>query len=244
MNALALSDINVLIAHALHPQGHWIKRPGAAISIALHGIAIGAVILFAGHANAPPPDRAIELVLAPPAPPKLIVPPEPPKVLQPVRAPEPVHRAAPTPVRQAPAPRPAVVTQPTTPTPVAATETAPEPTPPAPPAPPVAAAPHAVGMSGIPTDYVNEVYQRINGAASGNYPRAARSMHIEGQVKYTLTLKPDGSLVNCHIQSSGQSVLDAAAEQAVRAAAPFPKLPDLGGTSYELTGVIGYQLDG
>jgi protein TonB len=98
-------------------------------------------------------------------------------------------------------------------------------------------------MSGIPTNYVNEVYARINAAASGNYPRLARSMHLEGQVRYTLTLKPDGTLVSCRISTSGQTVLDAAAEQAIRAAAPFPGLPDLGGSSYELTGAIGYQLD-
>lgn len=243
MNALTLSDSNALAVQALHPRGHWIFHRSAVASILLHGIAIGALILFTREIEVPPADRAIELVLPPPEPPKPLVPPEPPKVLQPARAPEPVHRAALAPPRhEAPAPQP--VATPVTPTPSAAAEPAAvKPSPPAPPAPVAPPAPRAVGMSGIPTNYVNDVYSRINAAASGNYPRLARSMHLEGQVRYTLILKPDGSLVKCHIETSGQDVLDAAAEQAIRAAAPFPALPDLGGSSYELNGVIGYQLD-
>ena len=35
---------------------------------------------------------------------------------------------------------------------------------------------------------------------------------------------------------------DAAAEEALKAAAPFPKLPDLGAASYRLAGAIVYRL--
>ena len=98
-------------------------------------------------------------------------------------------------------------------------------------------------MEGIPTDYVSQVYARINASAAGNYPRAAKMRHLEGRIVYKLTLSPEGKLLKLDLQTSGESVLDDAAEAAIRAAAPFPHLPDLGGSTYQLTGAIVYKLD-
>lgn len=96
-------------------------------------------------------------------------------------------------------------------------------------------------MEGIPSDYVNQVYAKINGNAAGHYPRAAQLQHLEGRITYRITLSPDGRLLKLELRPSGESVLDQAAEEAIRASAPFPKLPDLGGDAYQLSGVIAYQ---
>ncbi|WP_175038455.1 TonB family protein, partial [Burkholderia stagnalis] len=113
---------------------------------------------------------------------------------------------------------------------------------PARPAAPSTPAPaRVIGQEGIPSDYVRQVFERINRSAIDRYPRLARLKHLDGRVGYRLVLAPDGTLVRCDIQTSGEDTLDAAALDAIRAAAPFPKLPDLGGSSYVLKGAILYQ---
>jgi protein TonB len=244
MNTLALPDSGGLLVESSRMSERWWARPGAVVSIALH---LAAAV--SGHREAPPPvDHAIELVLTPPEPPKPLVQPPPPKAppvkLQPPK-PAPVQR--PTPVaRRLTVPTTAekaeVAAPPTPPDDTAKPTTEPV-APAAPPAPPAAPAPRNIGMEGIPTDYVSQVYARINASAAGNYPRAAKMRHLEGRIVYKLTLSPEGKLLKLDLQTSGESVLDDAAEAAIRAAAPFPHLPDLGGSTYQLTGAIVYKLD-
>lgn len=244
MNAIALSHPSDTLVESSRMSGRWWARPGALVSIALH---VAAAVALSGHRDEPKPvDRAIELVLAPPEPPKPLVPPPPPPKAPPVQLqppkPAPVHRAAPvarrltvpTTAEKAEVAAPPVDATPAKPTTEAAA-------PPAPPAPAAPAAPRNIGMEGIPTDYVNQVYAKINGSAAGHYPRAAKMRHLEGRIGYRLTLSPEGKLLKLDLQSSGESVLDEAAEQAIRAAAPFPHLPDLGGSSYQLSGAIVYK---
>ncbi|MGZ2749365.1 TonB family protein [Burkholderia stagnalis] len=250
-----------LPAASARPAGiaaRWRDARGPAASVALHALALAALVAWSTHApDKPPTERTIELVLT-----QAVPEPAQPRPLQPKVQPAPPLRravAAPPETHAARAPAP-------TPTPRAAApaETAPRPVQPAPAAPAAEPAPSAapaaqadaparpaapgtpaparvIGQEGIPSDYVRQVFERINRSAIDRYPRLARLKHLDGRVGYRLVLAPDGTLVRCDIQTSGEDTLDAAALDAIRAAAPFPKLPDLGGSSYVLKGAIVYQ---
>jgi protein TonB len=59
------------------------------------------------------------------------------------------------------------------------------------------------------------------------YPSSARRLHLEGRVVVVFTLHADGSVGDLWVdQSSGVPMLDAAALDGVRRAAPFPR-PDV-----------------
>lgn len=224
---------------------------GVLISSLLHGgVALLAWNLASSHRAPKAVDTVVELIRV--APPKAITPPPPP--------PEPAKPQA-KPVSLAP-PRPvaASVPQPKTVSALAASaETTSAPATPAPAAPigpvaPVAPAPapvaaarpaapasKVVSTEGIPTDYVNQVYARIN--RNTDYPQAARQRRQQGRVAYVLTLDPQGALLKVELQPSGVEALDEAARQAIERAAPFPKLPDLGGSTYLLAGNIVFKLN-
>ncbi|WP_156924387.1 TonB family protein [Derxia gummosa] len=228
------------------------RKLAIAVSLALHA---GALLYLWNwsHEPAPPPvpERVIEMVIAPPEPPKPIEPPkiEPPKPVEKVKTIEPPRAAPPRPA-PVPVPAPSAVPTPAPVTPSVAEaphEPAPAPAPPAPPAP--APAPQAAARPGppnspdaIPTDYANQVFARINRIASGRYPKAAMLRRQEGRIGYRLTLAQDGTLLSYELDKCGIDALDAAAEEALKAAAPFPKLPDLGAASYRLAGAIVYRL--
>lgn len=62
------------------------------------------------------------------------------------------------------------------------------------------------------------------------YPASARLTGIEGRVVIRLTISSSGSLLKVSVvKSSSYPVLDNAALQAVRSAAPFPKFPSVAG---------------
>jgi protein TonB len=234
--------------HALHPAytgaPHWLRRPGAAATVLIHGAALLAVFGWSSTVVRPPaPPPVVELIRIRPEPPREITPPQP----QPAR--DKVALSAPRPVAQPQAqPRTVDVS-------AAQAEAQTPPAPPvqaAPPAPvvpaaaapvaaPAPAAPRQIATEGIPTDYVNQVYARIN--RNADYPREARMRRQQGKVGYRLTLNPDGTLVTFDIQSSGVEALDEAARDAIRRAAPFPRLPDLGGSSYLLAGNIVFKIN-
>ncbi len=232
-------------------------RAGTAISIALHGAALGA-LWFASTQPSPPPlrERTIELTFAPPEPVRPTV-----ALAAPSPVAQPQARRASTPAAAPPrrvgaAPAQAAVVAPATasPTPVAPSSAAPigaaanAATPADAPAASAAATaaarsvPHTVGMAGIPSDYVTKVFERINRYAADSYPRAARLRREEGRVAYRLTLDAEGRVQRVDITPSGNDDLDAAAREAIKSAAPFPKPPDLGASAYQLAGAIVYQL--
>lgn len=228
--------------------GSWLRRPGTAASVALHGAALLAIwALSSGVVKVPAVPPAVELIRLQPEPKPELTPPKP----QPV-ADKPLALAPPKPVTQAvPVPKTVAAsaaqaetyTPPATPVQVApigpVTPTTPAPA--QPPAPPAAAAPRQISTEGIPTDYVNQVYARIN--SNTDYPREAKMRHQQGKVGYKLTLNPQGALISFDIQSSGVEALDEAARDAIRRAAPFPRLPDLGGSSYLLAGNIVFKIN-
>jgi protein TonB len=227
---------------------NWLRRPGAVATVAIHGAALLAVWSWSSgivKPTAAPP--VIELIRIAPEPKQITLPkPEPVKD-------KPVALAPPKPAAP-PLPAPKTVE-----TSAAQAETYTPPAPPVNPTPPgpvtpaqpapvaqsaplaVAPAPKQISTEGIPTDYVNQVYARIN--RNADYPREAKMRRQQGKVGYRLTLNPDGSLVSFDIQSSGVEALDEAARDAIRRAAPFPRLPDLGGSSYLLAGNIVFKIN-
>lgn len=230
----------------------WRRYRGVLISSLLHG---GVALLAWNLASTHPAPKAVATVveLIRVAPPKAIVPPPPPPTepqAKPVSLapPRPVAVAVPQPKTvEAPAASAETYTAPAMPAPAApigpVTPVAPAPAPaPAPaaakPAPPAS---KVVSTEGIPTDYVNQVYARIN--RNADYPQAAKQRRQQGKVGYVLTLDPHGALLKVEIQPSGVEALDEAARQAIERAAPFPTLPDLGGSSYLLAGNIVFKLN-
>jgi periplasmic protein TonB len=74
--------------------------------------------------------------------------------------------------------------------------------------------------------YMRGWSDRVERVGNLNYPEEARRRGLHGDVLLTVVLSLDGSIKSIEvIQSSGQKVLDAAAERIVRLAAPFPPAP-------------------
>ncbi len=236
MTVIALPHPNDIFVESSEIGKRWWQSFSTVGSLVAHGLLIAAIWALSTHVPPEsPPDHAIELVLVPPEPKELVVPPPPkpepqkpqPKVTPPKPAPVPVQRTVPAMAEKA-----EVAAPPPPPEPVKAE---PVETPPSPPP-----RPRVISNDGIPSDYVNQVYSRINSRTT--YPRVAKLRGDEGRVVYKITLSPQGELLKYDIQSSGNEVLDKAAIDAIKAAAPFPQLPDLGGSSYLLSGAIVFAV--
>lgn len=80
-------------------------------------------------------------------------------------------------------------------------------------------------------EYVYAAYMRgwsdrVQRVGNLNYPEEARRRELHGDLLLTVGINRDGSIHSIDvISSSGQPLLDAAAERIVRLAAPFPPLP-------------------
>lgn len=74
--------------------------------------------------------------------------------------------------------------------------------------------------------YMRGWVDRVERVGNLNYPNEARRRGMHGDVLMTVTLNRDGSVKGIEVvKSSGQALLDAAAQRIVRLAAPFPALP-------------------
>jgi protein TonB len=74
--------------------------------------------------------------------------------------------------------------------------------------------------------YLDEWRKRIEAIGNLNYPQAASSNGIYGTLRLMVSLKPDGSVQDIRIlRSSGERVLDEAAVNIVKLAAPFSPFP-------------------
>lgn len=91
--------------------------------------------------------------------------------------------------------------------------------------------------------YHEVIKQKIEDARQ--YPFRARQQKIEGIVNISFNLRSDGTVWDIRIiQSSGMSILDTAAVDTIKKAAPFPAIPDSFGTdSITLRTSIVYQLN-
>nr|WP_279237573.1 energy transducer TonB [Dyella sedimenti] len=75
--------------------------------------------------------------------------------------------------------------------------------------------------------YMRGWVDRVERVGNLNYPNEARRRGLHGDVLMTVTLNRDGSVKGIEVvQSSGQPLLDAAAQRIVRLAAPFPPIPE------------------
>ena len=74
--------------------------------------------------------------------------------------------------------------------------------------------------------YMRGWVDRVERVGNLNYPNEARRRGLHGDVLMTVTLNRDGSVKGIEVvSSSGQQLLDAAAQRIVRLAGPFPSLP-------------------
>jgi protein TonB len=73
--------------------------------------------------------------------------------------------------------------------------------------------------------YVEDWRQKIERFGNLNYPETARGK-IYGSLRLTVSINSDGSLAALDLErSSGYKILDAAAQQIVRLAAPYARFP-------------------
>jgi len=87
----------------------------------------------------------------------------------------------------------------------------------------------AGGNSSI-TNYPGKIVSKLRRAL--RYPAAARSQGLRGEVQVSFTVSASGGVGGIRVvSSSGSPVLDKAAVETVRRAAPFPPIPDGAGRS-------------
>src|SRR5262249_53943003 len=73
--------------------------------------------------------------------------------------------------------------------------------------------------------YVDDWRQKIERLGNANYPEGARGT-TDGSLRLTVSINYDGTVPALDLeQSSGYKILDAAAQQIVRLAAPYAKFP-------------------
>jgi protein TonB len=74
--------------------------------------------------------------------------------------------------------------------------------------------------------YVEDWRVKVERIGNLNYPEAARQKKIFGSLQLTVSIRANGSVENVEIsRSSGQPILDAAAQRIVKLAAPFSPFP-------------------
>ncbi len=203
-------------------------KKGTLASASLHLLLVLGLFIAAQQFHLPvPPEDTIELVMV--SAPPVVTPPQvekaevtpPPPALPTEEAVAPVKpKPKKVVLKKVTAPSP-VVSQPQISASVATT-----------PPPPKA----------IPTDYAARIFQRISTAAANSYPRVAVLKGLEGSVSYQVTMDASGALKAFTVEPSGIASFDKAAGEAIQKSSPFPMPPDLGASSYKLSGIITYRL--
>lgn len=221
-----------------------------AVSVAIHGALI--VWLMGsrlGHPLPPPAEAiAVELVAAPvmepePEPEPIVEPepvpePEPEPEPEPIVEPEPETTPEPPKVAPRPAPAPARASGPPVHTFGANDEWA------AP--PPVAQASETVRSRPVPAGYADTVKNRVTAnlrrpegsvyKPPPGYKGDPNDFKRQCYIPYEITVDGAGQVLSYEIDRCGDELLDAAAEQAVRNAGPFPPPPNQGADKYVIYG--------
>ena len=92
--------------------------------------------------------------------------------------------------------------------------------------------------------YMRGWADRVERVGNLNYPEEARRRGLHGDVLLTVVLRLDGSIKSIEvIHSSGEKLLDLAAERIVRLAAPFPPAPQSGEKIDELNITRTWQFE-
>jgi protein TonB len=87
--------------------------------------------------------------------------------------------------------------------------------------------------------YLDNWRKRIELVGNQHYPDEARQNEIFGSLRLMVTIRPDGSVAEIRVlQGSGQQVLDQAAVDIVRLAAPFDVFPEELRDSIDLLEII------
>lgn len=87
--------------------------------------------------------------------------------------------------------------------------------------------------------YLDSWRKRIEAVGNLNYPEQARAQQIYGSLRMLVALRPNGSVQEIRIlQSSGHRVLDEAAIDIVRLAAPFDPFPSEMRTDVDILEII------
>lgn len=74
--------------------------------------------------------------------------------------------------------------------------------------------------------YLHEWSTKVEQVGNKNYPQEALARRLTGSLRLSVALNPDGTIYEIEIlQSSGHRILDEAARQIVRMAAPFASFP-------------------
>ena len=74
--------------------------------------------------------------------------------------------------------------------------------------------------------YIEDWRIKVERIGNLNYPEMARQKKIYGNLQLTVSIRADGSVESVDVsRSSGQPILDAAAQRIVKLASPFPPLP-------------------
>ena len=209
------------------PAGGFLEQkprsPGSlAIVIALHGAAIGALLLSkTEYITSKFEPTVVKTIPEAPEPP----PPEPEPVQRVQEPPKSVIRHVPPRVDLRPA-DPVVLGEVTdvvplpTPGPIGQADPTPEPAPPPPPPPP-------------PAQKVEPARARANLASyvsDADYPASAIRSEEQGTTRFRLTVGPDGRVKDCTVtSSSGSSALDAATCRIMRNRARFTAARDTSG---------------
>lgn len=79
----------------------------------------------------------------------------------------------------------------------------------------------------VAASYMHDWVETVERIGNTNYPEDARRNGLSGALVLVVAVRADGSLHDVHVRaSSGQPILDGAAERIVRMAAPFRRFPD------------------
>ncbi|MBM3350224.1 MAG: energy transducer TonB [Betaproteobacteria bacterium] len=75
--------------------------------------------------------------------------------------------------------------------------------------------------------YVEAWRQKVERIGNLNYPEAAKSLKLYGQLQLTVSIREDGSIEGIEVnRSSGHKVLDEAAKHIVELGAPYARFPE------------------
>ena len=95
---------------------------------------------------------------------------------------------------------------------------------------------------GAAADYINTFREHVERVGNLHYPAQARAQGITGDVRLMVVISSDGNVKAIRLlESSGSTILDEAAKQSVRQAAPFGKFTEDMNDIVELRLIRTYQ---